>query len=458
MLSVRHLAVVGFDEIVARKYLPCIEVAVRAGHLDAYSIVDLESARAEIDERVASVSFKPREVVYLPGSSPQRPSLVQSEVITEAINGIRARSGPLMVYIATEVQAHEAYLRYCVENDVDSLVEKPVLAPMADGRFAPSHISKIMEDLVGASYGSPARHSVMSLSRYHPIYNEKAVDALRDRMTQWRAPLTSFHLRAAGGVWNLQREYETRDDHPYKYGYGMLMHGAYHYVDLAVQFLSLNSLVFPDRRFKLEVSSFGAFPVDQHARIPAPSAKEFDDDSPRWSVGASENQRFGETDITSTFRLVDADSARTLTLGTLSFEQTTPSVRSWKDLPPNLYNKNGRTSGVEIEAQLSTLFSTHVHCFDVPQDANPDKVDAFARITTRANASLLPGERYVSTETFNGVFHSDSNRRLMENWLQGTETRSLLADHVMPMKLTEALARSLRNPGWPVSIDFLPQA
>jgi hypothetical protein len=213
--------------------------------------------------------------------------------------------------------------------------------------------------------------------------------------------------------------------------------------------------VFPDRRFRLELSSFGAFPGDQHLRIPKPTASRFKDGQPRWPHTENLAHSFGETDITATFRLVDMAAERTLTVGTLSFEQTTPSIRSWQDLPDYVYNKNGRTSSVDLEAQLSTLYSAHVNCYDVPRGQNADRIDAFARLTTRANASLVGQEAYTSVKTFDGLFHSDSNRELMENWLRGTESRSSLATHLLPMKVTEALASSLRTPGRTVEIaDF----
>ncbi|MGW7539521.1 hypothetical protein ACWGKQ_00130 [Streptomyces sp. NPDC054770] len=453
MISAHHLIVIGFDEIVANKYLPCIRDAITSGYIDSYSIIDLESQRTEIDRRIQAASLKPRGVVYLPDSG-DRARETPQEVIAAAVQRLRVPGVPTKVYIATEVRAHEAYLRFCVENHIDSLVEKPVLAPIVDRRFKPSYITKTMEELIGVAADSPAEHSVMTLSRYHQIYNQKVVASLRDRMERWEAPLTSFHLRAAGGVWNLQREFDSRDDHPYKYGYGMMMHGAYHYVDLATQILSLNAELFPERQLRLEVSAFGAFPIDQHQRLSQPIARRFQDGDARWPADSDAGFRFGETDVTSAFRLVDASTGRTVSLGTLSFEQTTPSIRDWAELPDGLYNVNGRTSSVDLEAQLSTLFSTHVHCYDIPRGVSADGIDAFARVTTRANAALLPDEQYVSEESFDGLFHSDSNRQLMEHWLRGSEQRSSLASHLRPMEVTEALASSVLTPGRLFTVPF----
>ncbi|MFG1795802.1 hypothetical protein [Nocardia sp. NPDC049149] len=449
-MGIHQLVVVGFDEIVANKYMPVIRAAIADGHLDSWSLVDLESEREVIEARLVGVDPQPRMKLFV--ASDRGDAERALETAQSALRFMRVPGLPMKAYIATEVGSHEQYLRRCVEEGVDSLVEKPVLAPMIGDIFEPSLISTTMAELIATASHRKANHSVMTLSRYHSIYNDRIIRSLRERMLAWKSPLTSFHLRAAGGVWNLEHEFVTRDDHPYRYGYGMLMHGSYHYVDLAAQVLSLNKLLFRDRHLRLQVCSFGAYPADQWQRVSRPATKRLGGDS-RCAVLAREPRRYGETDITSTFRLADAESDDTITLGTLSFEQTTPSIRNWSSFPDGVYNKNGRTSSVDLEAQLSTLYSVHATCYDVPRGPDADKIGAVAEILTRANASLLTDDEYVSRETFDGLFHSDSNRALMQNWLRGTETRSRLQQHFLPMRITEALALSLRIPGQTVEID-----
>ncbi|MFF0494512.1 hypothetical protein ACFYTQ_36310 [Nocardia sp. NPDC004068] len=450
MVETHQLVVVGFDEIVANKYMPCITRAVKDGCLQSYSIVDLESERQAVEERLAGVEVQPQKCVFLP-SRGRDVSSGQDEV-RAALASAKVRGLPTMTYIATEVGSHEKYLRYCVEEGTASLVEKPVLAPLVAGRFEPTGISRAMAELIAAAQRRSTRHSVMTLSRYHRIYNDKLIAPLRERMLTWQAPVTSFHLRAAGGVWNLEHEYVIREDHPYRYGYGMLMHGAYHYIDLAVQILALNKLVLPDRPLRLQLCSFGAYPSDQRYRVPLQATARLGDHSP-CPTFTREQGRYGETDVTSALRLIDIESGASITLGTLAFEQTTPSIRDWSILPNGIYNKNGRTSSVDVEAQLSTLYSVHVHCYDSPTGTDVDRFGAVADIVTRSNASLMPGEQFVTQEGFEGVFHSDSNRELMQNWLRGTETRSQLSEHYLPMRVLEALALSLRVPGQIVEID-----
>ncbi|MET7769075.1 hypothetical protein [Nocardia sp. NPDC005366] len=447
-----QLVVVGFDEIVARKYLPCLISAINEGHLSSYSIIDLESEREVISARLRGVPIAPRHVHYLP--NPCAGQSVSQDLVAEAFGRVTDGSAPIRAYIATEVKAHESYLRFCVDNGIGSLVEKPVLAPLRDGRFEAPLITPIMRSLIASAARKPeVRHSVMTLSRYHRVYNDRVIAELAKRVRAWQAPVTSLHLRCAGGVWNRQEEYEFRDDHPYKFGYGMMMHGAYHYIDLVVQAIQLNRTALPDHRLRFQVGAITASPADQHLRIPISAAARIGDSEDRWPDSQVPAQHFGETDVTAMVRLVDTQSGRTVTMGTLAFEQTTPSVRNWTSLPAGTYNKNGRTSSVDFEVGLSTLFSAHTHCYDIPT-SDPDKIDAFARITTRANATLYPGEDYVTTEEHHGVFHSDSNRALMTAWLRGSETRSLLADHLLPMQLIEAILIAAANPGRLASVDL----
>ncbi|MFC4375542.1 hypothetical protein ACFO5K_15685 [Nocardia halotolerans] len=449
-MSIHQLVVIGYDEIVRNKYMPVIRDAIAEGHLDSWSLIDLESEREVIETRLVGADPQPRAKFFVQADNGD--TALALETAQTALRFLRIPGLPMLAYIATEVGSHEQYLRRCVAEGINSLVEKPVLAPMSGGVFDPSRISATMAELIADATARRTRHSVMTLSRYHSIYNDRLIAPLRERMLAWKAPLTSFHLRAAGGVWNLEHEFVTRDDHPYRHGYGMLMHGSYHYIDLAVQVLSLNKLVLGNRPLRLQLCSFGAFPTDQGRRLSSRATKLLSGHS-ECAVLTRDPRRFGETDITATFRLVDAETEATITLGTLSFEQTTPSIRSWSAFPAGVYNKNGRTSSVDLEAQLSTLYSVHVHCYDVPRGPDADKIGAVAEILTRANASLLTEDSYVTRETFDGLFHSDSNRTPMQNWLRGTETRSRLKDHYLPMRVTEALALSLRIPGQIVEID-----
>lgn len=450
-----HLVIVGFGEVVPYKYLTCIEEAVNRGDIESYSIIDIESQKDIIDHRVRLIKLKPKNIYYLP--DPRfKGAWADSSDFGPIFQKLIRENNLIKVFISTEAKAHDSYLKYCVENGIDSLVEKPVITPMKNDLFDPSAIEPTMQYLIKRIHEKPAHHSVMTLGRYHAIYNEEIVEPLKVKMTELKAPLTSFHLRTSSGVWNLYKEYENREDHPYKYGYGMLMHGAYHYIDLMAQFLELNKLIFPNDHFSLTLSSFVAYPSDQGGRIPKMFSQNFEDRQPKWAKKSSLMAGYGETDTTTTFCLKSKKTGKVITVGTISLEQTTPSIRSWKDLTTNFYNKNGRVSCTDIEAQLSTLFSIHGRSFKVPVSVNQQvvKIDNHAKVSTRTNASLLKGQEFNTTKIFDNFTNSSSNRELMTAWFKGNENKSLLIFHLPAMRILQAIALSIRKPGYPITCDL----
>ena len=450
-----HLVVVGFDEIVLNKYLEIVDKAIKGGILDGFSIVDLAKERDEIEKRLARALIQPEKTYYL-----QTPDLLHEAEQMAEFDGIARRieaaHGEIKLYIATEASYHERYLKYCVEHGISCLVEKPVLLPLKDGKFCPELMVQRMEAYVERAEKNHCHVSVMTLGRCHEIYADVVYQMIRERMLKYDAPLTSFHIKHAGGVWNLHREYLTREDHPYRYGYGMLMHGGYHYVDLLARFLQLNKLIYPEKQFEVAFTSYAAYPTDQNDRIPKPISERFDDNCPDWWKTEGKGIAWGETDITSTFCLRDKETKRVITLGTIAMEQTTPSVRTWTDFPDGLYNKNGRVSNLDMEIQLSTLFAASVKCYKIPRDDGKfvEHVPVKPIVITRANPKLLPDEEYETKTFYPEVYNSTSNKRIMDRWLRDEETVSDLWEHLPVMKLMQAIAFSLEKQGGSVIADF----
>ncbi len=443
-----HLIIVGFDEIVSNKYLGPIHDAIREGQILKYSILDLDSASVDVTSRLKAMatSTPPARVTFIPDSDAF--SDASAEWLMREVHGAGAHDTPVRVYIATEARAHLSYLSACVEAGIDCLVEKPVFAPLSkEGVFEPSGITSTMYRLIRQAEASRSQNSVMTLGRYHEIFNDRFIDIIEVEAMRLASPVTSVHLQVSGGVWNRETEYQTRDDHPYKYGYGMMMHGAYHYLDILSQIIAINSRLVDGDSLDLELVAFGAFPRDQSQRL-GPAVSALLDDG---RVGPAELNHMGETDAIAAFRLTSARTGRTVTLGSAAFEQTTPSMRHWSEFPEGEYNKNGRMSRVQLDAQLSTVLSAAVDVYDVPSPANGrealGEMSAIARLDVRANPLAFPDRAFITSQSFDGIFHRASNRALLENWVRGIETRSSLRHHLLPMALTEQICLALRYPG-----------
>lgn len=433
-----------------------IKDAILDNTISGYSILDFDTQRESIKKRVSRVPIKPTDILYVKDRRNQK-IWANREDFEPIFEKIITKHKHVKVFIATEVKAHEEYLKFCVEKNIDSLTEKPIFTPVKDNKFDPGVIDQKMREILKIAKNSTANHSVMTLGRYHSVYNDEIFNTVREIMLSHKAPLTSLHLMTNSGVSNLFAEYSSREDHPYKYGYGMLMHGAYHYVDLIAQFLDLNIPLFPKDTLSLTVSSFAAFPYDQDSRMSALHKDYFNDNPPTWATSKNPAHRYGETDITTTLCLKNEQSNKTITLGTICLEQTTPSVRNWIDFPDDFYNKNGRVSCTTIEAQLSTIFSVFGRAFKLPvsdEKKEITRVDNYAQIYKRSNAALIKEHDYVSSKTIKNYFNSDSNRKLLSKWLRGEEKISRLVDHEATMKIMQVIGLSIQKPGYPFKINY----
>jgi predicted dehydrogenase len=455
------LVVVGFGPVTSYKYSRMIADAVRSGVVDSYSVVDLESQRRVIDGRLSPMAIPPEEVLLLPDASAvQKTGSISPEFDRWLGQKLENPGKRVRVFIATEPQAHESYLRYCIQRGVDSLTTKPLVLPMRDGWFAPDELLAQTTAIANLAREYGGSHEVLCLGRHHEVYEygvRRPVQRLIDRLG---VPVTSVHLKTASGVWNLPHEFGSRDDHPYRYGYGMLMHGAYHYVDILTRILLLNRRILPTEPLTLHVVSYGAWPVDQSCRIPSPLSEGLANHHTALERFPSDHA-FGETDVVSVFRLCLNDG-QTLTVGTLALEQTTPGMRSWGPFPVVPYNINGRLHSTELDVRLSVAYGVCGRVVKVPLGGRRDTEDLRARnlgqVITRANAVLLDEQEFYTEQrlerAYGDSFSFRAERAIFREWLEGRPGYSDVESHIPTAAVTQALAESLGNPGSEIVIPL----
>ena len=336
----KHLVIVGFGPVASYKYSRSIKAAIERGDLTSYSIVDLESQKAIVLDRVKQLAVQPEAIRFIPNPT-ERGSWADISPFKAIVKNLEKTYSGLKVLIATEPKAHEAYLRFCIDNEIDSLVTKPIVLPMRKGKFAPTELEATMAELVDRAKGRGGQHAVLCLGRYHPVYETMMRCPIEETMDSLRAPITSLHLKTSSGVWNLADEFWSREDHPYKYGYGMLMHGAYHYVDIVSRFMQMNKRFYPDDTLTVDLTSFSAFPKDQSLRIPESLTQRLEGYVSERSEANLNHHMLGETDIVSIFRVCSKKTGQVLTLGSLSLEQTTPGMRHWAPFPVSGIGSDG---------------------------------------------------------------------------------------------------------------------
>jgi len=445
-VSPAHLVIAGFGPVSGYKYSRCIASGIRDGVLNGYTVIDLASQRSIVAERLAKLPVQPEHSFFIPDEIIGRDIDAGPQWIWDRLAGLHAGVRKKLV-IATEPQAHAAYLRDSIERGVDTLTTKPVVLPMRNGLFDAASIfpeTHALAELAGRS----SRHSILCLGRHHDVYEHRVRAPIAFMMRRFQTPITSINLKTASGVWNLPSEFHSRDDHPYKYGYGMLMHGAYHYIDIFTRLLQMNRLIFPQEELELHITGYSAGPQDQHLRIPRGVEgllQGYDESFGKLKPG----EAYGETDIVVTAALRPRRSARTICLATLAFEQTTPGMRSWGTFPAVPYNINGRLHCTDLDVRLGTIFSVNGHVRKSPIGARRGGDDIRGQntgiITTRSNAGLTGTQEYIREEHLSRPYGSSfsylAESRIFARWINDEETFSSLHSHVPANAVLAGLAQ-----------------
>src|SRR5476649_585190 len=108
-----HLIIVGFGPVSGYKYTRFIKLVVEGQYIDGYTIIDKESKKSVVMNRLKGASIQPLDIIFIP-------DIFLQESILDGIGWlndyfVRTSSkykGLLKIVIATEAQAHEEYLRY----------------------------------------------------------------------------------------------------------------------------------------------------------------------------------------------------------------------------------------------------------------------------------------------------------------------------------------------------------
>jgi len=118
-------------------------------------------------------------------------------------------------------------------QNVDVLMDKPVTAPVDAGNSLAS-ARQIFEDYqeIGQRLAwSKSNVIVQCQRRSHEGYRfiKNLSRGFRPGISH---PISYIDIYHGDGMWCMPAELFNRENHPYKYGYGKLMHSGYHFVGL----------------------------------------------------------------------------------------------------------------------------------------------------------------------------------------------------------------------------------
>jgi len=430
------LILVGLGPYARAKYIPLIENAVAGRLASDFHVVELESARDGVNAFFRSRACKPASVSYVPDL--RRYGIWYSR---DGEDVLKARATPATkVIISTEPKAHLGYLRAALGLGLDCLVDKPVILPMTScGRPAANRIVDAITELKEICRRTGGRCAVMTPRRYNAVY-ELIGRYARHASRKLGTPVTYIGIEHHAGVWNTEEEILCREDHPYRYGYGMLCHSGYHYIDVLSGMLAHNEDNFGSLAIELDIHRATA--ADQVRQIGPEAVRRLRGEAPIPELSPTPTF-WGETDLVSAGAARRSGSRDTVCLFRLDLLQTSVSLRNWRQLPTNVYNKNGRHTSEAIRLNIGPFAAIEARVFQrmhSDRDGGPRSAKE-AHIMLWRNGgflgrSALRERVYSARDTL--VENADlgaSRKRLFNDWLGGRSGKSALESHTRTISL-----------------------
>ena len=261
-------------------------------------------------------------------------------------------------------------------------------------------------------------------------------------------PITHIEISEGGGVWHFPLEYQSGENHPHKYGYGVLLHTGFHYVDLLLHYQSINHFI-GFKEDSINVHAFCTTPFDVFHQFPRKvyekilPEENFDDEFARPQL--QDYTRYGEVDVVSSLQFVK-DGAVTTQAG-LNILQHTLSSRTQRATPSNLYLKLGRLTQNYISLFCGPLFNVRLSFFQ-PDKLDDDDTDLYVLEVCR-NTGLVGGDSYYWREFEDKIvapdgrfasLNNDSKRMMFKQWMQqGSCPETDFALHKRSVQLTTRL-------------------
>ena len=186
------------------------------------------------------------------------------------------------VIIITEAIAHMPYLKWAVQRGIPCLVEKPLTSYNGISH----ELSKARQILKDYDYlrkevkRSGCFISIVSQRRWNKafLFIKDRIEEVYDR---YGVPVSLLRGMKNKGDWMGPRQLLTKENHPYKYGYGVLSHTGYHPIDILN--FTISKIIAELGVNRIDVFGQMSFPKDvyfgtKHAKIFSENLKDLSTD------------------------------------------------------------------------------------------------------------------------------------------------------------------------------------
>ena len=352
------------------------------------------------------------------------------------------------VIICTEPKSHKTYALWALEIGLPVFMDKPITAFAAyDDAGAIQHdFAQILE----ASRTSGCRVVISCERRMH--YGYKYVeDFLRSFIGRVRIPITYVNVHFGGGVWVMPWEFERLENHPLKYGYGVLLHSGYHYIDLIARLAEMNCTIKNISLDRPKVKVIASFPNDIVDAIGEEIYRTlFADPKIHRQMNFIDRQgmdKYGEVDI-SAIGSYKAEGKKCLDFS-LQLLSTTVSARIDPARASENMPTNGRMRQEEVLIHLGNFCSIAVHSSPFRGIDGSRRLDDF-NVTIAINPLISSAQHMYHVDRRalsriyqelpdDAVMNMLASRDLLQSFLDDNDAPSDIASHVHSVALLAEL-------------------
>ena len=463
-----RIALIGLGPHARRIYYPYLTDLTTSNdkfHLEL--VIDLDMNRQSIEEFLENQSLRPKNILYLNSKGQISPKSIDPKA-AEALK----RYNISKAIIATEPKAHKIYLEECVKQEIPVVVDKPVTSPVGLTpdklkRFidpterASTQIHKDVASLLTSMKSKPKSRILVQCQRRNHAGYKIVIDTLSEVVQKYGVPITFIDIHHSDGMWNMPDEFTYRENHPYKYGYGKLMHSGYHFIDLLTSLQIINMSIHSKIPDTINLFTQSVRPADQHTTMASEQYATFFGSDTAKKLAISKQLKsvrdYGEVDSFSQIQFTK--NGKVITSAQLSLMQSGFSKRAWAQLPKDTYKANGRVRHEFINIHVGPLCSVQVHSYQAvevgeqakhlygPGDKNHFDIYIFR------NSDLIGGKSFEKIE-FGGVdveahrggkylgHNEEARYQTLNELMFGLPSNSELEQHLNTNKMLAAIYRN----------------
>ncbi len=369
------------------------------------------------------------------------------------------------IIISTEPKAHNMYLEFALNNDIDVLTDKPIT--VTKNMTSVRNINKIRKQyysLLKKEEKSKAKCNVMCQRQYHKGY-EYIKKILNDVVAKYQVPITYIDIYHCDGNWKMPHDL-LKENHPYKYGYGKLFHSGYHFIDLLSELIKINNQLPHSKRIeKGEIYSNLFTPNDEIAVFNTDDYKRiFKNQTLPEYYSENSNPKFnkyGEKNFYGLLKFTNKHN-QTITTANLNLLHYGFSRRGWIETK-DFYKQNGRIRHERVNIQVGTLLNIQVHSYQSKQIS--DRTDSLSEeqvgglehfdIDIYRNVDIIGGkpferiklgDLYTEREKKNILGYNELSReQYLNKFFSGTSKKGDIKDQALAIEMLYSCALGIKN-------------